>query len=109
MSKTKLHPAEEYAHQVVSGEVLVCEFVRLAVERYYRDLDNALDQGWHFDRKAASRAINFIQKLKHTKGVWAGQRFKLEPWQQFIIWNIFGWMNADGTRRFRYAYIEISR
>ena len=109
MSKQKLHTAEEYAQQVISGEVLVCEYVRLAVERYYNDLDVALDRGWHFDRKAASRAINFIQKLKHTKGVWAGQRFKLEPWQQFIIWNIFGWMNADGTRRFRYAYIEISR
>ena len=109
MSKTKIHTAEEYAKQVISGEVLVCEYVRLAVERYYRDLDVALDRGWHFDRKAASRAINFIQKLKHTKGVWAGQRFKLEPWQQFIIWNIFGWMNADGTHRFRYAYIEISR
>uniref|UniRef100_UPI004056C280 terminase large subunit domain-containing protein n=1 Tax=Alistipes sp. TaxID=1872444 RepID=UPI004056C280 len=109
MSKTKIHTAEEYAQQVMSGEVLVCEYVRLAVERYYNDLDVALDRGWHFDRKAGARAINFIQKLKHTKGVWAGQRFKLEPWQQFIIWNIFGWMNADGTRRFRYAYIEISR
>ena len=92
---------------MISGEVLVCEYVRLAVERYYHDLDVALDRGWYFDRKAGARAINFIQKLKHTKGVWAGQRFKLEPWQQFIIWNIFGWMNADGTRRFRYAYIEI--
>ena len=109
MNKQKIHTAELYAEQVRSGEVLVCEFVRLAVERYYNDLDMALDKGWYFDRKAASRAINFIQKLKHTKGVWAGQRFKLEPWQQFIIWNIFGWMNADGTRRFRYAYIEISR
>ncbi|MGM9738918.1 MAG: terminase large subunit domain-containing protein [Candidatus Cryptobacteroides sp.] len=43
------------------------------------------------------------------KGEWAGQRFRLEPWQQFIIWNIFGWKNADDTRRFRYAYIEIAR
>ena len=55
------------------------------------------------------RAIGFIEKLKHTKGKWAGQRFKLEPWQQFILWNIFGWMKADGTRRFRYVYVEIAR
>ena len=32
MSKTKIHTAEEYAQQVMSGEVLVCEYVRLAVE-----------------------------------------------------------------------------
>ncbi len=105
----KQHPAEYYAEQVVSDEIMTCELVQLAVKRYYADLDNAYDRGWYFDRKSAQRAIGFIEKLKHTKGEWAGQRFKLEPWQQFVLWNIFGWRNADGTRRFRYAYIEIAR
>lgn len=105
----KLHPAELYAQQIRSGEILACELVHLAVERYYHDLDTALDHGWYFDRKAATRMINFVEKLKHTKGEWAGQHFTLEPWQQFILWNIFGWKKADGTRRFRYAYIEIAR
>ena len=109
MAAVKKYPAELYAEQVRSGEILVCEYVRLAVERYYADLDRALDEGRYFDKKAAMRAIHFIEKLKHTKGVWAGQRFRLEPWQQFVLWNIFGWKNADGTRRFRYAYIEIAR
>ena len=109
MAETKLHPAETYAQQVRTGNILTCEFVQLAVDRYYRDMDNALDKGWYFDRKAAQRAISFIERLKHTKGQWAGLRFKLEPWQQFIIWNIFGWKMANGTRRFRYAYVEIAR
>ncbi len=109
MAVVKKYPAELYAEQVRSGEILVCEYVRLAVERYYADLDRALDRGWYFDKKAAMRAIHFIEKLKHTKGEWAGQRFRLESWQQFVLWNIFGWKNADGTRRFRYAYIEIAR
>ena len=109
MAAVKKYPAELYAEQVRSGEILVCEYVRLAVRRYYTDLDRALDKGWYFDKKAALRAIHFIEKLKHTKGEWAGQRFRLEPWQQFVLWNIFGWKNADGSRRFRYAYIEIAR
>ena len=109
MAAVKKYPAELYAEQVRSGEILVCEYVRLAVERYYADLDRALDMGRYFDKKAAMRAIRFIEKLKHTKGEWAGQRFRLQPWQQFVLWNIFGWKNADGTRRFRYAYIEIAR
>lgn len=109
MAAVKKYPAELYAEQVRSGEILVCEYVRLAVERYYADLDRALDKGWYFDKKAAMRAIHFVEKLKHTKGEWAGQQFRLEPWQQFVLWNIFGWKNADGTRRFRYAYIEIAR
>ncbi|WP_289065478.1 terminase TerL endonuclease subunit [uncultured Alistipes sp.] len=109
MAAVKKYPAELYAEQVRSGEILVCEYVRLAVERYYADLDRALDMGRYFDKKAAMRAIRFIEKLKHTKGEWAGQRFRLESWQQFVLWNIFGWKNADGMRRFRYAYIEIAR
>ncbi len=109
MNNNKLHPAEQYAEDVRAGKMLACEYVRLAVERYYADLDNALDMGWHFDRKAAGRAIKFIESLKHTKGEWAGQKFLLEPWQQFAVWNIFGWKLADSTRRFRYAYIEIAR
>ena len=107
--KQKLHLAEEYARRVRSGEILACEYVRLAVGRYYRDLDMALDRGWLFDRREAIRAIHFIECLKHTKGKWAGSRFRLEPWQQFVVWNIFGWKHADGTRRFRYTYIEIAR
>lgn len=109
MTTQKKHIAEVYAEQVLNGEILTCELVLLAVQRYFSDIDNALERGWYFDRKAASRAIKFIESLKHTKGEWAGQRFKLEPWQQFVVWNIFGWKLADGTRRFRYVYIEIAR
>lgn len=109
MGTQKKHTAEIYAEQVLSGEILTCEFVQLAVKRYFSDFEVALEKGWCFDRKAAARAIKFIESLKHTKGEWAGRKFILEPWQQFIIWNIFGWKLADGTRRFRYVYIEIAR
>lgn len=109
MGTQKKHTAEVYTQQVLSGEILTCEFVQLAVKRYYADFEVALEKGWHFDRKAAARAIKFIESLKHTKGEWAGRKFILEPWQQFVVWNIFGWKLADGTRRFRYVYIEIAR
>jgi phage terminase large subunit-like protein len=35
--------------------------------------------------------------------------FKLEPAQKFIIGSIFGWKSANGFRRFRRAYIEMSK
>lgn len=105
----KKHIAEQYADDVLNNRLIVCEYVLLAVKRYYRDLEVAIENGWYFDRTAAQRALKFIQSLKHTKGEWAGQKFILEPWQQFIIWNIFGWKLANGTRRFRYAYVEVAR
>ena len=36
----------------------------------------------HYDKRKANRAVSFIQSLKHTKGVWAGQPFLLFPWQE---------------------------
>lgn len=59
--------------------------------------------------KKANRAIRFFGLLKHSKGEWAGQSFKLELWQKFIVGCLFGWLRADGTRRFRTAYVEIPR
>lgn len=65
---------------------------------------------YYFDEDAAKRAILFFEKyLRHTKGKWAGQAFKLLPWQKEIIWNVFGWKRSDGFRRYRTVYIEVPR
>lgn len=104
------HRAEQYAEDVRSGKIVACHWVKRAVERYYSDLDQALDKGWVFSRKHAERAINFIEHLRHVKGKWAGEYLKLEPWQCFIVWNIFGWLMAGTmTRRYTEAYVELAR
>lgn len=106
----KLHRAEQYAEDVRSGKIVACHWVKRAVERYYEDLDNAVDKGWVFSRQHAERAINFVEKLKHIKGKWAGEYLVLEGWQCFILWNIFGWLMADTMkRRFTEAYVEVAR
>lgn len=66
---------------------------------------------FYFDRRAASMAVAFFEKLlTHSKGEWAGQHFRLQEWQRTeIIEPLFGWKRADGTRRYRRAYIELPR
>lgn len=98
-----------YARAAVEGGLPVCRLIRLACERHLRDLETAQDRGLHFDEAAAQRTIDFFQFLTHSKGEWAGRVFELEPWQAFIVGSIFGWKRADGTRRYRIAYCEISR
>lgn len=108
--KTSLHRAEQYAADVRSGRQIACHWVRQAVERYYNDLDNAIEKGWYFDRQAAERAINFVEKCKHIKGELAYQHIELEPWQCFCIWNLFGFrMAANGFRRFRKSYVSVAK
>ncbi len=66
--------------------------------------------GDHFVQAKADAAFAFFaQALQHSKGKWAGQPFELQPWQKAIVGNLIGWQRADGTRRYRSAYIEVAR
>lgn len=106
--------AEQYIADVLEGRQVACKWVRLACERHVRDLATGAQRGLWFDASAAAHAIGFFAFLKHSKGEWAGKRIQLEPWQQFILWVVFGWMRRDPesgepVRRFRMAFLEVAR
>ena len=102
-----LHP---YARDVLDGRVVAGELVRLACDRSRLDhAGGAALRGFHFSRAEADDALAFFRLCRHAKGEWAGREFKLEPWQEFIVWEVFGWLRADGSRRFRHVYEEIAR
>lgn len=71
----------------------------------------AIAEGCTFDLAAAERVKKFFSSfLRHSKGQWAGQAFALQPWQwEDVIKPLFGWKRADGSRRFRRAYIEVAK
>ena len=94
--------AHDYAVDVVAGKIPNCIHAVNACKRYLNDLER---EGFRyvFDPYLGSRACNFIELLPHTKGPWAGKKKKLilEPWQKFIIANVFGWIDeTTGFRRF---------
>ena len=106
----KINPAEQYAIDITSGKILACKYTILACERYLNDKSIALERGWYFDTKSATRVINFFERvLKHYQGKWAGKHFILLPWQKFILWNLYGWKNANGSRRFTEVSIFVPR
>lgn len=63
-----------------------------------------------FDESRATRAVTFIEKLKHTKGAFSGEPFKLIPWQKDLIHNLFGTLrdNSD-ARQYTTGYVEIPK
>ena len=63
----------------------------------------------HYDQAKADYAVSFIECLCHTKGIWAGKPFKLLPWQESIIRDLFGIIKPNGYRQFNTAYVEIPK
>lgn len=68
-------------------------------------------QQFLFDQSRADLVQTFFRKfLRHSKGQWAGKPFELLPWQwEKVVRPLFGWVRADGTRRYRKAYVEIPK
>ncbi len=112
LAVANLHPAERYMRDVLEGKAVVGRLTRLAIERQVRDLErqNTKSFPFYFDAKAAQRVIGFKQQLTHVDGQWKGSRIRLEPWQQFKDWVLFGWKRSDSSlRRFRKSYISVAK
>lgn len=97
----------KYVEDVVSGNVVVGENIKLACNRFRNDQQR---DDLEFREDVVDNAIDFIGTLKHFTGKSSGQNFILEPWQAFIVANIVGWYwKGTNTRRYSSSYIEISR
>ncbi|MFL7901564.1 terminase large subunit [Azospirillum argentinense] len=99
--------ATAYAQEVLSGKFVAGPHVRNACRRHLDDLAAGHERGLSWDLDAAKHAWNFFEGvLKLSEGQFEGKPLTLHPSQAFIIGCIFGWKRADGTRRFRRAYVE---
>ncbi len=104
--------AVKYAKDIILGNIVAGKLLKYAAKRFIQDLKFGTSRGITFDKIAAQHVVDFFGTLRHSKGEWGkhgGMPFVLEPWQVFIIANLFGFKRADGTRRFREAHIEVAR
>ena len=102
-----LNEGHNYALEVIRGKIVVCDYVRLTCLRYFKDLENPK---FYIDKARAERAISICGLFVHIKGKLAGQPIVYEPWQKFIMLNIFGFhWSSSKLRRFTRVYIEVAR
>ena len=102
----------QYCTDVQSGVRIAGKFEKLAVKRFLNDLkrqENDPEFPYSFNEERLNHVCSFIESLHHVKGKLARKHFILDPWQVFVVGNIFGWEDHDGIRRFTDAYIEISK
>jgi len=96
-----------YAQRVSQGQAVAGPHVRAACLRHLRDLEDGPKRGLEWDEHEAGEAFRFFREiLRLNGGEFEGREFELHESQEFIVGSLFGWKRADGTRRFRMAYIE---
>lgn len=67
-------------------------------------------RGLRWEPEAAERFAAFCREVcRLAGGQFEGAPFELEPPQAFIAGSLMGWKRADGTRRFRVAYVEMGK
>lgn len=105
-SKDYVGIAQQYAQDVVAGRVVAC---KLLIKRCASFLDE-LGRDWEFtfDVAKASKPCQFMECLPVPDGK-SEQLVVLQPWQCFVVANIFGWVHrATGMRRFTQAHVWIA-
>lgn len=100
--------ARAYAEGVAAGKIVVCRLVQLACTRFLADLDRI---DWLYEPARVERVCGFAEMMPHVKGRWARTRdlIVLQDWQVFILACLFGFVDGQGKRRFRQAYIMLPR
>lgn len=97
---------KRYILAIEKGRIPSGIHLKNAVKRFKADLKRK-DLTFYQDK--VDRVVSFISSLHHYAGTHSGKPFILEPWQVFIICNLYGFYKKNGTRRYQTAYIEVAR
>lgn len=102
------NPILDYWKEIKLG-LPVSAKVRKQMQKLVMDLADAPWQ-YYFDPAKAERAVMFIERFcRHSSGEWGGRPFVLELWQKAFVCAIFGFVDLDGHRKYREAWLMVPR
>ena len=99
---------EEYHRQVMAGEILAGQELKLELDKLIEEMD---DDRYIYDTSAADLRMDFMEHcVKLTKSPFYGQPMTLMLWQKAFISAMYGFKMADDlTDRFRRILLLIAR
>lgn len=97
----------KYAHDVVTGKIIACKWIKLACARHLHDLTR---DDLYFDEDEAQLVVDWFELIPITDGLEVGQATVLFPWQIFMVCCLAAWKyKATGLRKYKYAYVQVAR
>lgn len=116
MSNTPSYTKEaiQYARDVTEGKIVSSVYVKKQCKGFIRDLEvnQTLETyRWKFSEPHSDHVLQYVQLLSFVEGSVAGQNIVLQPWQAFVLCNLYGWVDkADSdVRRYTSAIVLVGR
>jgi phage terminase large subunit-like protein len=99
----------KYWEEIEAGNVIVSNKVNKIYEQLVDDVKKPKGD-WVFDEERAERPIHFIETFcRQSKGEWIGKPVQLQLFQKAYISALFGFVNAEGIRRFKETLFLVGR
>lgn len=96
----------KYIDDIKGGVIPSCGLIKQSVLRFERFLER---DDIYLDEKGFDDCVDFISTIKHFLGKSAGKPFILEPFQEFILINLFLKYRDTGFRVATELYIQVAR
>lgn len=85
----QLESAFQYASSVCRGDILACEDIKLACQRFL-DMVERKDAPYEFVAAKVEHVLKFVKFCKHVKGPDAGKPIELQPFQVLFLAGVYG-------------------
>ena len=95
----------KYVNEILEKKVVSCKYIFQACERFQKMLTDSQnkDTPYVFSTEKALQIFKFIDhyELRFVQDKWGGDKIELQPFQKFIIFNLYGWRHrSDLSRRY---------
>lgn len=98
---------EKYNDVLQSGKIKACKKLKAVYQHLTKNIQHP--EKYHFDQKAADRAVTFIETFCCIPKMRGTPRFKLELWQKAMVEATFGFVDDQNLRQYREVFLFIGR
>ena len=105
MKQDNLSIAKQYANDVLNKKIKTCIYTKQAAQRFLDDLENI---DFYYIPDTVDIFVDFVYQFDLTE---RDEKIKtvLQPWQIFIVANLYGLYTIENKRKYSYSYIEVAR
>lgn len=102
------NPIRTYWERIQSGQEVVSDKIRRTYAKIIHDIDHPGE--YHYSAKRAKHIIEFFENFcHHSKGKAGGQLVILELWEKAFLATVFGFVDANGLRKYRRAILIVGK